>query len=125
MSWERNAAVAGSAAEIAQLRAENERLKRQLGEIKSEAAELATGLRRALVDAATFQARSERLGAALKGIAEYCSADGSTLGAIERLIAIRNTAERALRAVEQERQSKTLLDRVEEAARKPVPDQPI
>ncbi len=44
---------------------------------------------------------SERLRAALKGIAEYCSGDGQPLGAIERLAAIRNTAEHAVRALEQ------------------------
>lgn len=39
--------------------------------------------------------RDERLEAALRGIAEFCSGDGRPLGAIERLVAARNTAERA------------------------------
>lgn len=41
-------------------------------------------------------AENEKLRAALKGIAEYCSGDGMPLGAIERLAAIRNTATRAI-----------------------------
>lgn len=39
----------------------------------------------------------EALRAILKGIAEYSSRDGAPLGAIDRLIAIQNTAERATR----------------------------
>lgn len=46
-------------------------------------------------------AKIARVLAALKGIAEYCSADGAPLGAMERMIAIRNTAEQALRDHEQ------------------------
>ncbi len=42
------------------------------------------------------QAEIERLRAALTGIAEFCSGDGNTLGAVGRLVSIRNTAERAL-----------------------------
>lgn len=42
-----------------------------------------------------------QLRATLKGIAEYCSGDDRVLGAIERLAAVRNTAEQALRALEQ------------------------
>lgn len=42
------------------------------------------------------EAEIERLRAALRGIAEFCSGDDSTLGAIGRLASIRNTAERAL-----------------------------
>lgn len=34
---------------------------------------------------------------ALEGIAEFCSSDASTLGAVERLAHIRNTAEQAIR----------------------------
>lgn len=45
---------------------------------------------------AVKNAEIERLRAALKGIAEYCSTDGSPLGAIARLTAIRNTADRVL-----------------------------
>lgn len=36
---------------------------------------------------------------ALEGIAEFCSEDATTLGAIARLASIRNTAEQALRVV--------------------------
>lgn len=39
-----------------------------------------------------------RLVAVLKGIAEYCSGDSGTLRAIQRLAAIRNTADQAVRA---------------------------
>lgn len=46
-------------------------------------------------------AENARLRAALKGIAEYCSGDDRTLGAIARLATIRNTAEQAARAHEQ------------------------
>lgn len=38
----------------------------------------------------------ERLRAVLKGIGGYVSSDGKPIGAIDRLIAIRNTAQRAL-----------------------------
>lgn len=38
----------------------------------------------------------ERLQRILVGIAEYCSGDGQPIGAIERLTAIRNTANRAV-----------------------------
>lgn len=48
-----------------------------------------------LIDSITT-AKIEKLRAALTGIAEYCSGDGHPLGAIERLIAVRNTALRAL-----------------------------
>lgn len=48
-----------------------------------------------------LEAKIERLTATLKGIAEFCSGDGRPLGAIERLVAIQNTADRALRALEQ------------------------
>lgn len=41
----------------------------------------------------------EALAKALEGIAEFCSADGSTLGAIDRLASIRNTAINVLRHV--------------------------
>jgi hypothetical protein len=65
-------------------------------------------LREAFAKIAALTARAEKaerenvaLRAALKGIAEYCSGDDRTLGAIERLISIRNTAERAVRADEQ------------------------
>ncbi len=46
-------------------------------------------------DIMRLEAENERLRAALKGIAEFCSRDGSTLGAIERLVHIQNTAHRA------------------------------
>ena len=39
---------------------------------------------------------------ALSGIAEYCSGDGRPLGAIDRLVAVRNTAERALAAANEQ-----------------------
>jgi hypothetical protein len=48
------------------------------------------------------QDKIERLLAALKGIAEYCSGDGRPLGAIERLAAIQNTANQAVRHYEQD-----------------------
>lgn len=41
----------------------------------------------------------ERLRAVLTGIAEYCSGEDRTLGAIKRLVAIRNTAEQAVRQI--------------------------
>jgi hypothetical protein len=41
-------------------------------------------------------AEIERLRALLKGVAEYCSGDDRTLGAIKRLATIRNTVDRAL-----------------------------
>lgn len=40
---------------------------------------------------------NDRLRNVLSGIAEYCSGDDRTLGAIERLMAIRNTADQATR----------------------------
>lgn len=48
------------------------------------------------------KAEIERLRATLKGIAEFCSGDGRPLGAIERLATIQNTADRAVRAFEQQ-----------------------
>ncbi len=39
---------------------------------------------------------------ALSGIVEYCSGDGRPLGAIDRLVAVRNTAERALAAANEQ-----------------------
>jgi hypothetical protein len=42
-------------------------------------------------------AENSRLRRTLLGIAEFCSTDGSTLGALERLAHIRNTADRVLR----------------------------
>ena len=49
------------------------------------------------VENKALMAEIASLRAALKGIAEYCSTDGdSPLGAIARLVAVRNTAERAL-----------------------------
>jgi hypothetical protein len=39
----------------------------------------------------------DRLTRAIKGIAEYCSGDGQPIGAIDRLAAIRNTAEKVVR----------------------------
>jgi hypothetical protein len=41
----------------------------------------------------------ERLRKALEGIAEFCSADATKLGAIDRLTSIQNTARQALRLV--------------------------
>lgn len=52
-------------ADCKRLEAEIERLRRERDEIKSEAADMAVALRRAMADAATFQARAERLRAAL------------------------------------------------------------
>lgn len=40
----------------------------------------------------------------LKGIAEYCSTDHGTLSAITRLVTIRNTADRAVAAYQQQPQ---------------------
>lgn len=45
--------------------------------------------------AVTYGPEIERLTRELKGIAEFCSGDDPTLGAIARLAHIRNTAERA------------------------------
>lgn len=50
---------------------------------------------------AALEAGNVTLRATLKSIAEYCSGDDRALGAIERLAAIRNTAEQALRVHEQ------------------------
>lgn len=47
---------------------------------------------------ANMRAERDTLKRALEGIAEYCSGDDATLGAIARLASIRNTADRALRA---------------------------
>jgi hypothetical protein len=41
--------------------------------------------------------QNKRLKVALMSIAAYCSSDGTILGAIERLAAIRNKAEQALK----------------------------
>lgn len=46
----------------------------------------------------------ERLRRALTGIADYCSGEDQTLGAIKRLVAIRNTAEQAVRQYQQKDQ---------------------
>lgn len=45
--------------------------------------------------------KNEDLRMTLRGISEYCSGEHQVLGAVGRLIAIRNTAEQALRAHEQ------------------------
>jgi hypothetical protein len=47
-------------------------------------------------DIDALEAEIAKLTAVLGGIAEFCSADGSTLGSIERLVHIRNTAMRAI-----------------------------
>lgn len=44
----------------------------------------------------TIVRERDALRAALKGIAEFCSGDDTTLGAISRLAHIRNTADRAV-----------------------------
>ncbi len=49
-------------------------------------------------DHACANSQIERLTKLLNGIAEYCSGDDRTLGAIERLATIRNTVDRALGA---------------------------
>ena len=41
----------------------------------------------------------DRLRKVLLGIAEYCSGEDQTLGAIARLVSIRNTAQQALRVL--------------------------
>lgn len=55
----------------------------------------------AVADLKRADADNVRLRAALKGIAEYCSGDDPSRGATARLAAVGNTAEQALRALEQ------------------------
>lgn len=48
------------------------------------------------------RAENARLRRTLASIAEYCSGEDQTLGAIKRLVSIRNTAEQALREHQQD-----------------------
>ena len=84
------AVYAYQAAEIERLTAEVQSKNDQIGKIYTICNEKAV-----------IQNANDHLRAALKGIAEYCSGDDRTLGALQRLAAIRNTAEQAIRTDEQ------------------------
>jgi len=84
------AVYAYQAAEIERLTAEVQSKNDQIGKIYTVCNEKAV-----------IQNTNDHLRAALKGIAEYCSGDDRTLGALQRLAAIRNTAEQAIRTDEQ------------------------
>jgi hypothetical protein len=84
---------------------EIDRLTRDLQAARAEATEVTRlrsyneGLAKNVTE---LEAQNERLRDLLKGVAEYCSGDDRTLGAIQRLATIRNTVDRAMLSFEQQ-----------------------